>query len=100
MVPGFYLFTIYIYMYIFLKNLTLCTSGVDPVILERGGVDHKVGFNGDEEAIKNSLKWRKPDISSFIRKSCLNLKMTIIFVLYGIITIIYYENHCYNYEVE
>ena len=50
----------------------------------KGGVDQKVGFNRYEEAIKNALKWRKPDISSFIskkvvffiRKSYLNLNMT------------------------
>ena len=34
----------------------------------KGGVDQKVGFNRNEEAIKNALKWRKPDISSFISK--------------------------------
>ena len=43
-------------------------AGADPEILERGGVDQKVGFNRNEEAIKNALKWRKPDISSFISK--------------------------------
>ena len=60
-------------------------AGANTEILERGGgVDQKVGFNRYEEAIKNALKWRKPDISSFIskkvvffiRKSYLNLKMT------------------------
>ena len=53
-------------------------------ILERGGGVDQNFFTRYEEAIKNALKWRKPDLSSFIskkldffiRKSYLNLKMT------------------------
>ena len=49
-----------------------------------GGVDQKVGFIRYEENIKNALKWRKLEISTFIskkvvcfiRKSYLNLKVT------------------------
>ena len=47
-------------------------------------MDHNVDFAMQGEAIKNALKWRKPDISSFIskkvvifvKKSYLSLKMT------------------------
>ena len=34
----------------------------------KGGIEQKDDFNRPEEAIKNALKWRKPDISSFIIK--------------------------------
>ena len=34
----------------------------------KGGVDQKVNFNLYGKAIKNALKWRKLDISSFISK--------------------------------
>ena len=37
-------------------------------MLEKGGMDQKVGFNRYEEAIKNVLKWQKTYISSFISK--------------------------------
>ena len=43
--------------------------GADPEILEKGGcVDQKADFNLYGEAIKNALKWRKLDISSFVSK--------------------------------
>ena len=45
-------------------------------MLDKGGVgslDQKVGFNRYEEAIKNALKWRKTDISSFISKKAVFL---------------------------
>ena len=31
-------------------------------------MDEKVGFSVHNKAIKNALKWRKPDISIFISK--------------------------------
>ena len=63
---------------------------MDPEILERGGVDHYVDFAMHGDAIKNDLKWRKPDISSFIskkvlifiKKSYLSLKNDIWYLLY------------------
>ena len=48
--------------------------GAEPVILERGSVDQKVGFKRYEEAIKNALKWRKPDLPSFISKKVVFFK--------------------------
>ena len=43
--------------------------GADPEILERGGAwTLKADFKSYEAAIKNALKWRKLDISTFISK--------------------------------
>ena len=41
-------------------------------ILENRGMDLKVGSDMHGETIKNALKWRKLDISTFISKKVVN----------------------------
>ena len=49
-------------------------TGADPETFERGGVDQKVVSDIPYISVQRALKWRKPEVSIFIRD---NLRISI-----------------------